>query len=55
MNARFGIEYATPGLQAKSATPTESEQVIEPDSGVYGLSKVTVGAIDSEYVGSDVP
>lgn len=55
MMARFGIEYASPELQEKSATPTESEQVIEPDSGVYGLSKVTVEAIDSEYVGSDVP
>jgi hypothetical protein len=55
MMARFGIEYASPELQEKSATPTESEQVIEPDSGVYGLSKVTVGAIDSDYVGADVP
>lgn len=55
MQARFGIEYASPELQEKSATPTESEQVIEPDSGVYGLSKVTVGAIDSDYVGTDVP
>lgn len=55
MKARFGIEYASPELQEKSATPTESEQVIEPDSGVYGLSKVTVGAIDSDYVGTAVP
>lgn len=55
MKARFGIEYASPELQEKSATPTESEQVIEPDSGVYGLSKVTVGAIDPDYVGADVP
>lgn len=55
MKARFGIEYASPELQEKSATPTESEQVIEPDDGVYGLSKVTVGAIDSEYVGTAVP
>ena len=55
MKARFGIEYASPELQEKSVTPTESEQIIEPDDGVYGLSKVTVGAIDSEYVGTAIP
>ena len=41
-------------LQAKTATPTESQQTVTPDTGYGGLSSVTVEAIDSEYVGSDV-
>ena len=51
----------TPTLQTKSVsyTPTESQQTaaVTPDTGYDGLDQVnvTVGAIDSEYVGSDVP
>ena len=41
-------------LQTKTATPTESQQTVTPDTGYGGLSSVTVEAIDSEYVGSDV-
>jgi len=39
--------------QTKSATPTESAQTITPDTG-YTLSSVSVGAIDSNYVGSGI-
>lgn len=36
-------------LQAKTATPTKSQQNIAPDSGYYGLSGVTVAAIPAAY------
>ena len=36
-------------LQAKTATPTKSQQNITPDSGYYGLSGVTVSAIPEAY------
>lgn len=36
-------------LQSKSITPTKSQQNITPDSGYYGLSDVTVGAIPENY------
>lgn len=41
--------------QDKSVTPTESQQSVTADPQYTGLGTVTVGAIDSEYVGSDVP
>lgn len=42
-----------PQTQTKSAIPSETEQTISPDSGYY-LSSVTVGAINSTYVGSGI-
>lgn len=36
--------------QAKTVTPTKSEQVVVPDSGYNYLSQVTVGAIPAQYI-----
>lgn len=42
-----------PETQHKTATPTESEQTVYPDTGKL-LSYVVVNAIDSSYVGSAI-
>lgn len=46
----IGVEYVEPTTQEKTATPTESEQVILPDENVFAISKVTINPIPSEYV-----
>ena len=39
-----------PALQEEAATPTEAQQVVTPEEGYYGLSKVTVAKIPGNYV-----
>lgn len=40
--------------QSKTVSPTESSQIVSPDSGYDALSSVTVNAISSTYVGSGI-
>ena len=41
---------APPGkMQTKSVIPTESEQILVPDPGYRGFSRVTVAAIPENY------
>lgn len=39
-----------PALQEKSATPTKAQQIVTPEEGYYGLSKVTLAKIPDNYV-----
>ena len=44
------IEVLKPITQEKEVTPTKETQIVEPDKGYTGLSKVTVQSIPNEYI-----
>lgn len=55
-NVAGSYEPAGVSLQTKTGiTPTEASQTITADAGYDGLSSVQIDAIDSYYIGSDVP
>ena len=55
-NVAGSYEPAGVSLQTKTGiTPTETSQTITADAGYDGLSSVQIDAIDSYYIGSDVP
>lgn len=44
------VEYIDPITQEKEIIPSKEIQIVEPDKGYTGLSKVTVNKIPDEYV-----
>lgn len=54
-SAAVNVSGGTVNIETnKNATPTESTQTITPSSGYDALAQVTVGAISSTYVGSEI-
>lgn len=54
-SAAVNVSGGTVNIETnKNATPTESAQTITPSSGYDALAQVTVGAISSTYVGSEI-
>lgn len=52
--AAVEVEVAGGALQEKTVTPTSEEQVITPDAGYYGLSKVIVKAAEGTVLPDNV-
>lgn len=51
--AKSVTEYVDLNLQAKTATPSASQQTISPDSGYNGLSSVTING-DADLVAGNI-
>lgn len=54
MNLIGGGGASSPKLQVKDVAPSANQQIILPDSGYDGLSKVNLSAIPNDYVGPNV-
>ncbi len=48
--ADVDVAIPDPPLQDKTVTPTKQQQVVEADSGYYGLDEVTINAIPNQYI-----
>ena len=53
--SKVTVSINTVNNQSKDISPTESEQELVADEGYTGLDVVTVHAISSNYVGSNIP
>lgn len=54
----YGLQSMVAGagkMQDKTATPTTSQQIIEPDQGYDGMSSVTVNAVTSAIDENIIP
>ena len=54
-SASISVSGGTVNIQTnKNATPTESTQIISPDTGYDALAQVTISAVSSDYIGSNI-
>lgn len=50
VNIELDIKTVAPSTQSKTIIPTKETQIVEPDDGVFALSRITVESIPDEYI-----